>query len=152
MKAVHLAIVAVIGAFSGIGVAIVSKYIERPGTSVLLAVAAFLPRSSSPCRVLSRLGCGLYDTGERESPTRITGILSGSYWPYAMGGGDDRAWKSYSLRVGYLWLGWDAKNGQIPNLEILWPLRTTTSMISIWAWSSEDLALLHLSRPVASEA
>ena len=43
MKAVHLSIVALIGAVSGIGVAIATKNSEALVTSVLALVAAFLP-------------------------------------------------------------------------------------------------------------
>jgi hypothetical protein len=43
MKAIHLSIVALIGAVSGIGIAIATKYSEALVTSVLALVAAFLP-------------------------------------------------------------------------------------------------------------
>ena len=43
MQAVHLSIVAVIGAFSGIGIAIATKNSEALATSILALVTAFLP-------------------------------------------------------------------------------------------------------------
>ncbi|MGC1722040.1 MAG: hypothetical protein WA746_23885 [Isosphaeraceae bacterium] len=43
MKAVHLSVVAMIAATSGIGIAIATKNSEALATSILALVAAFLP-------------------------------------------------------------------------------------------------------------
>ncbi len=43
MKAVHLSVVAMIAAASGIGIAIATKNSEALATSILALVAAFLP-------------------------------------------------------------------------------------------------------------
>ncbi|MGO9270760.1 MAG: hypothetical protein ACLQOO_11000 [Terriglobia bacterium] len=43
MKAVHLSVVAMIAATSGIGIAIATKNSESLATSILALVAAFLP-------------------------------------------------------------------------------------------------------------
>jgi hypothetical protein len=43
MKAVHISVVAMIAALSGLGIAIATKNSEALGTSILALVTAFLP-------------------------------------------------------------------------------------------------------------